>query len=39
MYNLGDGVARDEVKALAYLKRACDLGLANACRLLAERGA
>ena len=29
-----DGLAKDDVKALAYLKKACDLGFADACRWL-----
>ena len=28
---------RDEAKALGYLKRACDLGMAQACRWLKEQ--
>lgn len=39
MHNNGDGVAKDRVKGLAYLKQACDLGMANACRWLTEQTA
>jgi TPR repeat protein len=37
MYKIGDGVGRDDAKALGYLKRACDLGMAQACRWLKEQ--
>ena len=37
MYNVGDGVPKDSTKALAYLKKSCDLGFASACRWLAEQ--
>ena len=37
MYKIGDFVARDDTKALGYLKRACDLGMAQACRWLEEQ--
>jgi TPR repeat protein len=37
MYKIGDGVSRDDSKALAYLKKACDLGMAQACRWLKEQ--
>jgi TPR repeat protein len=37
MYRIGDGVSRDDAKALEYLKRACDLGMAQACRWLKEQ--
>lgn len=39
MHKNGDGVPRDAAKALEYLRKACDLGLADACRWLeAEAG-
>ena len=37
MYKTGDGVVRDEVRALGYLTRACSLGMAQACRWLKEQ--
>jgi TPR repeat protein len=37
MYKTGDGVTKDEKKSLTYLKQACDLGMADACRWLAEQ--
>ena len=36
MYKIGDGVTRDATKALEYLKKACSLGMAQACRWLEE---
>jgi len=36
MYRMGDGVTQDIPRALGYLKRACDLGMPDACRWLAE---
>ena len=36
MNRLGDGVPKDNAKAAGYMKRACDLGLANACQLVEE---
>jgi TPR repeat protein len=38
MHRRGDGVERDEAKAIAKLKRACELGMADACRWLADQG-
>jgi TPR repeat protein len=37
MYKIGEGVARDDTKALGYLKKACDLGMSQACRWLKEQ--
>ena len=37
MYKLGDGLPEDAVKALAYLKKACELDFADACRWLREQ--
>jgi TPR repeat protein len=34
MYNNGDGVGKDRDKALALLKKSCDLGLPAACQEL-----
>src|SRR5581483_11622542 len=34
MYQQGDGVPPDNAKAMTLLKRACDLGMADACRWL-----
>ena len=36
MYRKGDAGGVDNQKALAYMQRACDLGMANACRLVQE---
>ena len=36
MFRTGDGVARDDAKAFAHLKRACDGGYSEACRWLDE---
>lgn len=36
MHNNGDGVPKDRIKARAYLKQACDLGLPTACRVLSN---
>jgi hypothetical protein len=38
MHRRGDGVEQDQAKAVAKLKRACDLGMTDACRWLAEQG-
>jgi TPR repeat protein len=38
MYKVGDGVAKDEPRALSLLKKACELGMADACRWLAQQG-
>jgi uncharacterized protein len=39
MYKVGDGIDRDQNRALTYLKKACDLGMAQACRWLREEQA
>lgn len=36
MSHLGDGVAKDDAMAATYMKRACALGLTNACQLVEE---
>jgi hypothetical protein len=36
MHRLGDGVPKDNSKAAADIKRACDLGLERACGLAKE---
>jgi TPR repeat protein len=36
MYYSADGVERDKQRGLAYLNRACEQGLPNACRWLKE---
>jgi hypothetical protein len=38
MYKRCDSLSADNTKALAYLKRACDLGLPGACRVLSNQG-
>jgi hypothetical protein len=38
MLKMGDGIVPDPTKAIAKLKRACDLGMADACRWLTEQG-
>ncbi len=37
MSKRGDGVPQDDTKALGYVRKACSLGLASACRLIAEQ--
>jgi TPR repeat protein len=37
MYKRGDGVARNDTRALGYLTRACSHGMAQACRWLKEQ--
>ena len=34
LYHLGDGVPRDELRAVALLEKACRLGVKPACELL-----
>jgi len=37
MYRNGDGVARADERAVAYMQKACDLGMASACRWVEDK--